>query len=239
MLLRGVTKGAKLIHKHMSKERRFTQTLLAALRYIPVGILVVLMTVFVLRNGVAAINMLVEEFSNRLWLTTAAFMGLFLLKSVSFGLPYALLYIGVGSLYPIGWALIVNTVGIMVNMQIPYFFGRHAGSRFVERLGGRFPRIGRLEDYSHRSAFFLSFLVKFIGKIPHEITNALLGSLNIPYIPYMIGGILGVFPTMAATTLVGTSLHDPGSPLFIISLMIVIILTVFSFLLYRRQLNSE
>jgi uncharacterized membrane protein YdjX (TVP38/TMEM64 family) len=50
----------------------------------------------------------------------------------------------------------------------------------------------------------------------------------------MVGGILGLTPTMVATTLVGNSLDEPGSPLFIISLVLVILLTITSFILYRR-----
>lgn len=223
----------------MDTRERTRKTLIQILRYIPAALVVVLVTVFVIRNGISAIDTLVQRFSNRLWLTTAAFMGLFFLKSVSFGLPYALLYIGVGSIYPLGLALVVNIAGIIVNMQAPYFFGRYAGTALVERLAGTFPSVGRLENFGSQSSLLLSFLLKFIGKIPHEITNALLGSLNIPYPHYMIGGLLGVMPTMIATTLVGTSLRDPGSPLFISSLGAVIMLTVLSFLLYRRKLRTE
>ena len=80
-------------------------------------------------------------------------------------------------------------------------------------------------------------MVKFIGKVPHEITNALLGSLKIPYLAYLAGGVLGLLPTMVATTLVGKGLDNPGSPLFIISIVVVVLLLVVSFLLYRRQID--
>ena len=204
------------------------------LRTLPPVVVLVLLTIFVVRNGAATIAVLTEQFSDRIWLTTAAFMGLFLLKSISFGLPFALLYIGVGSIYPLGWALVVNIVGIVVNMQIPYLLGRFAGRSFVERLVGKFPSLERLEVYSRQSSLVFSFLVKFIGKIPHEITNAFLGSLKIPYGPYLVGGLLGLLPTMIATTLVGSSLDDPSSPEFIISLVAVLMLVGVSYMLYKR-----
>jgi uncharacterized membrane protein YdjX (TVP38/TMEM64 family) len=204
------------------------------LRMIPLVILAVAITWFVVINGASAVSTLVDRFNENPWLTALAFMGLFLLKSVSFGLPFAVLYIGVGSIYPFGWAVMVNLVGIAVNMQAPYFLGRYAGGAFVERLVGRFPKLGKLESFSRHSSLLFSFMTKFIGKIPHEITNALLGSLKIPYGSYMVGGILGLTPTMVATTLVGNSLDEPGSPLFIISLVLVILLTITSFILYRR-----
>ena len=197
-------------------------------------VLLALMTLFMLRNGALAIDTLVDRFQDRIWLTTVAFMGLFLLKSVSFGLPFTLLYIGVGNLYPLGWALVVNVVGIVVNMQIPYLLGRYAGGSLVQRLLGKFPTLGKLESFSQRSSLLFSFMVKFIGKIPHEITNALLGSLKVPYASYVVGGVLGLLPTMIATTMVGASLDNPTSPLFIGSVVLVLVLAGVSYALYRK-----
>lgn len=207
------------------------------LNMIPLVALAVFVTIFVLRNGVSTIDALVESFSEHPWITAAAFMGLFLLKSISFGLPFTLLYIGAGNIFPLGWALVVNVCGIVVNMQIPYLLGRFSGGTAVERLLGKFPKLGKFEAYSKDSALLFTFMVKFVGKVPHEITNALLGSLKIPYLSYMVGGVLGLLPTMVATTLVGKGLDNPDSPLFIISIVVVVMLLVVSLLLYRRQID--
>lgn len=216
------------------KEQQKKPILPILLRIITSVVILALMTLFMLRNGASAIDTLVDQFHDRIWLTTLAFMGLFLLKSVSFGLPFTLLYIGVGSLYPLGWALVVNVVGIVVNMQIPYLLGRYAGGSLVQRLLGKFPSLGKLEAFSQRSSLLFSFMVKFIGKIPHEITNALLGSLKVPYASYVVGGVLGLLPTMVATTLVGASLDNPASPLFIGSVVLVLVLAGVSYGLYRK-----
>ena len=82
---------------------------LKILRIAPLALAGVLITMFVVKNGPSAISVLVERSSEKPWLTLFAFMALFLLKSVSFGLPFAVLYIGVGSVYPLGWAIIINT----------------------------------------------------------------------------------------------------------------------------------
>lgn len=225
----GHTVGGSTMDEKVKKPAVFT-----ILRIISLMVILLFLTVFVVRNGARTVLVLSERAEDRLWLTTIAFLGLFLLKSVSFGLPFALLYIGVGSIFPIGWALLVNTIGIAVNMQIPYLLGRYTGNGFVERLVGKFPSLERFEAFSQHSSLLFSFMVKFIGKIPHEITNALLGSLKIPYVPYMVGGVLGLLPTMVATTLVGSSLDEPSSPEFLISFVVVLLLTGISYVLYRK-----
>jgi len=216
------------------KTTKLKPVVLKILRIAPLALAGVLITVFVVKNGPSAISVLVERSSEKPWLTLFAFMALFLLKSVSFGLPFAVLYIGVGSVYPLGWAIIINIVGIVVNMQIPYFLGRHMGNSYVQRLIARYPTLYRFESFSKRSSLLFSFSIKFIGKIPHEITNTLLGSLKIPYVSYIVGGILGLAPTMVATTMVGNNITEPGSPVFILSLIAIIILAIISLVLFRR-----
>ncbi|MFA7370972.1 MAG: VTT domain-containing protein [Sphaerochaetaceae bacterium] len=213
--------------------------ILKIVRALPLVVIVVVFTLFVVKNGVAAIDNLVETFYERVWLTTFAFLALFLVKSVSFGLPYTLLYLGIGSIYPLGWALVLNTVGIMVNMQIPYFVGRYATTGITERVLSRFPQFANFQLSESNSSVFIAFLVKFIGLLPHEITNLFLGSLKIPYWPYLVGGVLGLMPGMAATTLLGSNLHQPRSPIFIITVIVIVLLILFSLLLYKRRINSS
>jgi uncharacterized membrane protein YdjX (TVP38/TMEM64 family) len=216
------------------KRLKLKALVLAVLRIAPLVLVVGLVTWFVVKNGSSAVSVLVDLSTERPWLTLFAFMALFLLKSVSLGLPFLVLYVGVGTVYPFGWAVVVNLVGIVINMQIPYFLGRHMGGSYVQRLVARYPRLRSFEAFSKRSSLLFSFMTKFIGKIPHEITNALLGSMKIPYVPYMVGGLLGLAPTMVAITLAGNSLHEPGSPLFILSVVAVVVLAAVSFVLYRR-----
>ncbi len=208
--------------------------LLKILRITPLVLVGALITGFVAKNGPSAISVLVERSIDRPWTTAFAFMALFLLKSVSFGLPFAVLYIGVGSVYPLGWAVVINIIGIIVNMQIPYFLGRHMGESYVQRLLVKYPALQRFESFSKHSSLLFSFTTKFIGKIPHEITNTLLGALKIPYTSYIFGGVLGLAPTMVATTMVGSNLTKPGSPMFILSLVAIIALGIISFILFRR-----
>lgn len=221
------------------KETTDKPLIVKILKILPLALVGILVTAFVVKNGPSAISVLVEQSTDKPWLTAFAFMALFLLKSISFGLPFALLYIGVGSVYPLGWALLVNIVGIVVNMQIPYFLGRRMGDSYVQRLVERYPIVHRLEAFSKHSSLLFSFATKFIGKIPHEITNTLLGALKIPYISYIVGGLLGLAPTMVATTLVGNNLTEPASPIFIISLVAIIALVVISFILFRKFEKNE
>jgi uncharacterized membrane protein YdjX (TVP38/TMEM64 family) len=166
-------------------------------------------------------------------------MLLFAVKSVSLGIPFAFLYITVGGLFPLVWALLINLVGILVNLQAPYWFGRSRGKDRLESLSQKYPQFARLVGLGGRNGFAISFMVKFIGKIPHEITNALLGAIGIPYPAYLGGAMLGLLPVMVTSTLVGRSLENPDSVSFIVPVVVLVVLTICSLLLYGRRTRNH
>ncbi len=205
------------------------------LRFAPLLIVVVLATIVVVRSGPAAITAYIESYRENALVTAAVIMALFLFKSVSFGLPYTVLYLAVGHIYPLPVALALNVIGIAVNMQIPYFVGRYGNFASVERLLHRAQFVQDFTQREDNSPIMFSFLVKFIGVVPHEITNLLLGTLDIPYFKYLIGGILGLLPGMVATTVAGATITNPRSVPFILAVAVFFLLMLLSYYLSRRN----
>lgn len=217
----------------MKNEGKQTRAL-SIVRLIPIIALFLGTTVVVILKGPSYFTTLIETFSSNLAITTLVIMALFLFKSISFGLPYTIIYIAVGHIYPLWLALVVNTIGIMVNMQIPYFVGRYGGFSFIEKSLNHFSFVQSFKNNRQNSSFVFSFFVKFIGVVPHEITNLLLGSLKVNYVGYLLGGTVGLLPGMVATTIASNSLKDPFSLKFIISVLSFVFVMLFSYYLYGR-----
>lgn len=217
----------------MQEDSKKSMTM-TVLRLAPLLIVVVAATIVVIQSGPAAITAYIESYRENAWVTAAVIMALYLFKSVSFGLPYTVLYLAVGHIYPLPAALVLNLIGIAVNMQIPYFLGRYGSFAFIERLLSRTRFVQNFTQNEDNSPVVFTFLVKFIGVVPHEITNLLLGTLAIPYGKYLLGGILGLLPGMVATTVAGAHLTDPRSMQFIAAVIAFVLLLVLSTYLSRR-----
>lgn len=203
------------------------------------ALLLIIVTIYLLLNGNRAISNLIHFSRDNIILTTAILLFLFALKSVTFGLPYALLYATVGAVYPLVWAIIINIIGIYINIQIPYFVGRKKGEAFVIYTRERFPLIEKFYAISANSHFLFTFIIKIVGKIPHEITNLFLGALKISYISYIFASLLALLPTMLSITLIAKNYDEPGSPVFIISLVIFLLMPIISFLVYFLNRDSN
>lgn len=218
----------------MSDDREATVAI-KIVRVAPLLLLVVAATVVVVRSGPAAITAYIQTYRENALLTALVIMGLFLFKSVSFGLPYTVLYLAVGHLYSLPVALLINVVGIAVNMQIPYLVGRYGNFTFIEDLLHRFSFVQQYSQKDEKRPIIFAFLVKFIGVVPHEITNLLLGTLELPYLGYLIGGILGLLPGMVATTVAGAYVTDPRSVQFVMAVMVFFVVLFLSYYLSKRM----
>lgn len=218
----------------MSDDREATVAI-KIVRVAPLLLLVVAATVVVVRSGPAAITAYIQTYRENALLTALVIMGLFLFKSVSFGLPYTVLYLAVGHLYSLPVALLINVVGIAVNMQIPYLVGRYGNFTFIEDLLHRFSFVQQYSQKDEKRPIIFAFLVKFIGVVPHEITNLLLGTLELPYLGYLIGGILGLLPGMVATTVAGAYVTDPRSVQFVMAVIVFFVVLFLSYYLSKRM----
>jgi len=230
------------MYKGMEEKNAKTgSSLVQIVRIVSLLVALVVISRFVLRHGLSSLNALQQLSLQNPFVSLLSLLGLYALKSISFGLPYALLYAASANMYPLGWALAVNVLGIVINMQAPYLFGRFAAKKVVDRLTGTFPKLQTLQQLKENSAFLFTFLVKFIGKIPHELSNLFLGSLHIPYGSYIGGGVLGIAPVMVATTIAAANLDNPLSWEFLAPLAVVVVLALVSLFLFKGRFcsNSE
>lgn len=190
------------------------------LKYIP--LLAVLLLVFlVLMSGD---EMTVEELlaytpENKL-LAAAVLWGMYALKSLSVFLPLMLLYMVGGILFPIPIALCVNTIGIGISVTLPYLLGRYYGSQIVDNLIKKYPKLTQIQKFRQQHDLFFCFYVRIIGILPCDVVSIYMGAIRISYPSYLFGCILGMFPTIFVSTIMGASVSDPTSPAFLAALIV-------------------
>ncbi len=213
------------------------------LKAIPLAVYLTLITVFLVRNGTAVVDSVLVFAQDHKVLSIWIFLLLFLLKSVSFGLPFVVLFAAVGAIYPFWPALFINCLGLCINLQIPYFLGRRRGSEYVSQIEKRFPVITPVLNLKNRSHFLFTFVLKLIGKIPHEIVNLVLGALGIRYLTAMAASVVALLPEIVSLIIMAREYKDPDSPAFIIAVILFLAVPAGSLLFYlinrRRSKEQE
>ncbi len=76
-------------------------------------------------------------------------------------------------------------------------------------------------------------MIRLIGIFSADLTSMMMGSSRLPFKNYLFGSLLGMMPSMMIITFLGANVTNPRSPEFLLSVVLTVLLTVFSFILYR------
>lgn len=164
---------------------------------------------------------------------------LFSVKGISVFIYCGLLYAVSGVLFSIPIALLVNLLGSVLMISLPFLIGRKAGSGTLERLIERTPKLELLKEIPNQNEVFVTFFTRIIGILPSDPVSMYFGASGMRYIPFLIGSLMGLMPMMACFTVMGMNVQDITSPAFIISACVELGLMLISVILYCVWRNNH
>ena len=145
-------------------------------------------------------------------------MFLFALKSLSVFIFSGILFAANGILFPLPEAIALNVLGAGIMVSLPYWLGRRLGKGAVDRLVRRYPKIKALRHLRTRHEFIVSFFTRVINILPSDILSLYMGATGIHYGKYLAGSLLGMLLSIITFPIMGMSVTDPRSPVFVVSL---------------------
>ncbi len=168
---------------------------------------------------------------------------LYCFKSLSIVFPCAVLYAVSGIVFPRATALLVNILGTMLMLSLPFWIARKCGAQYVEKIINKHPKMALLKDKRSKNSLFFAFIIRVIGIFPCDLVSAFFGITTIPYHKYLLGATVGFLPSICIFTVMGMSAHDVTSPAFIASVCTECGITIFSCVFYKilkkKQINRQ
>lgn len=171
-------------------------------------------------------------------LTALILFLLFALKSVSVVVHVGILYAASGVLFPLPQAILINLIGTVITVAVPYGIGRAAGPHAIAHVTEKHPKVSGFFRMRHENDLFFSFLTRIVGVLPSDVVSLYMGAVKVHFGKYMLGSVLGLLVAAVTFPVMGMSLARPGSPGFLIPAAINLGLIVFSvllYILYRRK----
>ena len=221
--------------------KKFKNILLTILRFAPLVVCAVFMG-FYLFSGEDITAESLLNFAPEEPLYAALFLVLlYAFKSLTVFFPIIVLKVLGGFLFEPHHALIVNTVGVLVELAIPYWIGRASGAGFADRLCKKHPKLAEIIGEGSNNNFFMSFFLRVISCLPGDAISMYFGARRMPFWTCLLGSFLGTLPGMVAATLLGMNITDPSSPMFWVSIGLTVGISVISFLVYflRRRAKKK
>ena len=182
---------------------------------------------FVKNNGNLSVQELLNYQPESTALALLTMAGLFLLKSVDFLMHSGVLYAANGIMFPLPVALLLNTLGAAI---------------MVTPTAEKHPKIEKVSAISSKREWLTSLLLRACG-LPLLPVGLYMGAVNSRYSSYLLGSLIGIFPLMAAYTVMGTGIGDLSSPVFWwalgFNILICIAAIVILYFLLRKKKNTE
>lgn len=158
-------------------------------------------------------------------------------KSVLVFIPIMAMQIAAGHFFSRETAILINTLGLVIVMAVPYWIGKVGGSSRMEKITRRYPKIASLVNMQHENEMAACFMLRACAVPPPDVVTMYLGASKVHFSTNVVGGVMGAFPCMLLTTLLGANIRDPSSPAFwrVIALNIAwVVLSGLGFWLLRR-----
>ena len=114
-------------------------------------------------------------------------------------------------------ALIVNITGTAISLTSPYIVGRISGSDLVDRINRKFPKLEKTINNTQGSNFFLCFILRSVSCLPEDAISMFMGARRRSFQTYFWGSLSGTILSIITATLIGSSIVNPSSPMFWIS----------------------
>lgn len=160
---------------------------------------------------------------------------LYALKSVSIVFPIAVLQIATGYLFETPLALLVNFLGRVITLSLPYWIGRISGSETADRLIAKYPKLEEICCRHGKNPLFISFTLRTFCFLPGDAVSLYLGAIRIPFLYYLAGGVLGTALGVFLSTILGASITDPKSPAFLLSAVLMTLVALLSLTFYIKD----
>lgn len=102
----------------------------------------------------------------------------------------------------------------------------------------KYPKLEVLRKIQTDHELLLSFVTRTVNILPSDILSLCMGASGIRYGKYLAGSVAGMFFSITAFPVMGSSIMDPASPRFLLSVLVQIAAAAVSLggcWLYRRR----
>lgn len=172
-------------------------------------------------------------------LSALAYISLLAVRSFFF-LPVTPFTIAGGFLFGPVFGLVFTIIGRMLSAMITFSLSRYLLRDYVKsRIAGKYAGFyTRLE----KGGIFYIAIMRMVPMLPFDVVGYAAGVSSISFKKYIIGTLIGDLPGVFAYTLLGSSLSEPGSMRFYLSIIIALAVAALSWLfiiLYIKKCEQK
>lgn len=187
--------------------KRTKETVLALLRAAVAMVIFVLAVINYEKLKNIDVRALVEA-SAGIVSAIATILGIYFIKSVLFIIPASLIYISVGMAFTPFEAILINLIGIIIEISVTYLLGIFLGGDYVNKLLAKSKGGKKILEAKINSRLSVLLPVRALPVFPIDFVSLFLGASRCPFIKYFFASVIGIMPRVILFTILGDGIYD-------------------------------
>lgn len=153
---------------------------------------------------------------------------IYFVKGIVMVIPAAVVYISVGMAFEPWVAVILNTLGMIVELVASYFLGKFLSIDYIDNLMNEQRNGSKIVKKIQDNSRLAMFTLRFVPIFPVDIISLFYGSIKYPFWKYMGWSMLGIMPRVILFTILGKKIYDwfPDLSAKVIIYIILVILVI-------------
>lgn len=150
----------------------------------------------------------IASFTDKLPVIIFLVLLLYVVKALVFVVPASLVYVAVGAIMDPVLAVVVNLVGIFIEVTVTYFLGRFLGKDAVHKLLSK-KEIGvklLQKDIQNKASVLVS--IRAIPAFPIDFVSLFYGASGCSYLKYALLSVAGISWRVILFTIIGDAIFE-------------------------------
>ncbi len=166
-------------------------------------------------------------------------LGVYVVKAILLVLPASLIYISVGMAFDWKRAVIVNLVGIAIEVTVTYFLGKFLGKSEVEKRLSKTKFGDKLINMQNKNRNLAVFAIRFLPVFPIDFSSLFMGAFGFSFPLYFLFSMLGLSPRVIAFTILGEGINQYIPKKYIVLAIIIILPVAVAFGIIKAKVQKK
>lgn len=166
-------------------------------------------------------------------------LGVYFIKAVLLILPASVIYISVGVALDWKTAVLINMLGIVIEVTVTYFLGKFLGKSMVEKKLRGTKGGDKLLSMKDKNKNLATLIIRFVPAFPIDFSSLFMGAFDFKFLPYFLFSVLGLAPRVIAFTILGDKIYDLIEMKYIVLIAICAIPVAVVVMLLKKYLGKN
>lgn len=189
-----------------NKERKKNKKLSFIIKIL---VILTLMAVIILNYDYLK-NLDIRELINNSPSITATYFileAVYLAKGITMVIPASIIYIAIGMALNTKTAIIINCIGIIIEITATYLLGLFLGGDTVVDKIKSVKKGEKILDLYEKYKKPGIFIIRFFG-LPIDFCSLFFGAMKVPFAEYLIFSFIGIIPRVILFTILGDKVYN-------------------------------